>query len=30
MRGKQIVIMAVIALGVVVGYDVYKARKGGM
>lgn len=26
MRGKQILITAVIALGVVIGYDFYKAR----
>lgn len=29
MRGKQIVIMAAVALAVVVGYDFYKARNAG-
>ena len=29
MRGKQILITAVVALAVVVGYDFYKARNAG-
>lgn len=28
MRGRTIVVMAVVALGVVVGYDYYKRRQG--
>ncbi len=28
MRGKQILIVAAIAIGVCVGYDMYKARQG--
>ncbi len=30
MNGKNILIMAVVAAVVVVGYDQYKARKGGV
>jgi len=28
MRGRTVMITAVIALGVVIGYDAYKAKKG--
>jgi predicted negative regulator of RcsB-dependent stress response len=28
MRGRTIVVMAIVALGVVVGYDYYKTRTG--
>lgn len=28
-RGRTIVVMAVVALGVVVGYDYYQKRRGG-
>lgn len=28
MRGKQLVVVAAVALAVVVGYDAYKAKRG--